>query len=146
MPQVHPVMEVRLRIWGMMVSALAFFISFSMVLGVLWPLEWTKRRAAEEAKERLMSHADRLTQAKISLKKQLREETERKEAILAILRETQTEVASLLRQVTAHQEQLETILQASAKPQGGIAEFFPAKGSGEVSLGKVVVGSKSGPK
>mgnify|MGYP001560375248 CR=1 FL=1 len=85
MPKVYSVVEVRSRSWGLVVAALTFFISLSLVLGILLPAEQTRRKDAEEARERLTMHAHRLAQAREELQKQLMEEKQNKEAILAML-------------------------------------------------------------
>ncbi len=140
MPKIYSVVEVRSRSWGLMVGALTFFISLSLILGILLPAERTRRKEAEEARERLTIHAHRLAQARDELQKQLVEERQNKEAIMAMLRETQSEVASLQNQLMAQSEQLKTIQEASAKSSQRSIELFPKQKSEGVTLGKVVVG------
>ncbi|GEM_PF-4342080 len=140
MPKVYSVVEVRAKSWGLMAGALTFFISLSLILGILLPAERTRRKDAEEARERLTMHAHRLAQAREELQKQLVEERQNKEAIMAILRETQSEVASLRNQLMAQADQLRTVQEASAKSSQRSIEFFPKQKSGGVTLGKVVVG------
>jgi septal ring factor EnvC (AmiA/AmiB activator) len=140
MPKVYSVIEVQSKSWGLMVGALTFFISLSLVLGILLPAERTRRKEAEEARERLTMHAHRLAQVREELQKQLTEERQNKESILAMLRETQTEVASLRGQLTAQADQLKTLHEASAKSSQRSIEIFPRQKSGGVTLGRVVVG------
>ena len=142
MPKVYSVVEVRSRSWGLMVSGLTFFISLSLVLGILLPAERTRRKEAEDARERLTMHAHRLAQAREELQKQLIEERQGKEAITAMLRETQSEITSLRNQLMAQADQLKTIQEASAKSSQHSIEFFPKQKSGNVTLGRVVVGKK----
>lgn len=140
MPKVYSVIEVQSKSWGLMVGALTFFISLSLVLGILVPAERTRRKEAEEARERLTMHAHRLAQAREELQKQLTGERENKEAILSMLRETQTEVASLRGQLTAQADQLKTLQEASAKSSQRSIEIFQRQKPGSVTLGRVVVG------
>jgi septal ring factor EnvC (AmiA/AmiB activator) len=140
MPKVYSMVEVRSRSWGLVVAALTFFVSLSLVLGILLPAERTRRKDAEEARERLTMHAHRLAQAREELQKQLTEERQNKEAILAMLRETQSEAASLQNQLMAQADQLRGFQEASAKSSQRSIEFFPKQKSGGVTLGRVVVG------
>ena len=140
MPKVYSVVEVRSKSWGLMVGALTFFVSLSLVLGILLPAEQTRRKEAEEARERLTLHAHRLARAREELQKQIREERQSKEAVLAILRETQNEVASLQRQLTAQADQIKAIQEASTKSSQQAIEIFPRQKSGSVTLGRVVIG------
>lgn len=140
MPKVYSVVEVRAKSWGLMTGALTFFISLSLILGILLPAERTRRKDAEEARERLTAHAHRLVQVRNELQKQIAEERQNKEAIMAMLRETQSEVTSLQNQLMAQADQLGILQEASAKSSQRSIEFFPKQKSGGVTLGKVVIG------
>lgn len=144
MPKVYSVVEVRSKTWAIMIGSLAFFVSLSLILCFLWPMELSKRREAEQARERLMIHAHRLAQAKVELQKQLQEERERKEAILSVLKQTQGEVGSLQNQLAAQADQMKTLLEASSKSSRQVIEMISKQKGGGVSLGKVVVGAEQG--
>ena len=139
MPKVYSVVEIRSKSWGMFLGTLTFFICLSMVLGILWPMERTKRKEAEEARERLTIHAHRLAQAKLELQNQLQEEKERKEAIQAILKQMQAQVETLQKDLIARENELRTIRSASADSTNAI-EILPKQNANGVDLGRVVVG------
>ncbi|MBI1976634.1 MAG: hypothetical protein HYS56_03900 [Candidatus Omnitrophica bacterium] len=143
MPKIYSVVEIRSKSWALVTGALVFFISLSMALGVLLPIERAKRKEAEEARERLTTHAHRLAQAKVQLQKQLRDEKERKEAIVALLRQTQNDMALLKNQLAVQTDHLKIIQAASAKDSRQNIELFTKQKPGSVSLGKVVVGQEA---
>ncbi len=143
MPKIYSVVEIRSKSWALVTGALVFFVSLSMALGVLLPIERAKRNEAEEARERLTTHAHRLAQAKVQLQKQLRDEKERKEAIVALLRQTQNDMALLKNQLAAQTDHLKIIQEASAKDSRQNIELFTRQKPGSVSLGKVVVGQEA---
>lgn len=140
MPKIYSVVEIHYRTWGMIVGALAFFISLSMVLGVLLPIERSKRREAEDTQERLTMHAHRLAQAKLELQNRLKEEIERRETIEVVLNQTQNEMTGLQNKLALQENELKTIRAASAQPANSIIEMLPQHKGNGVELGKVTVG------
>lgn len=154
MPKVYSVIEVRPRTWGMIVAGITFFISTTMVLGILWPMERSKRRTAEDARQRLTVHAHRLAQIKQELQTSLAEERERNQAILTALDQTQRQVASQRAQLdsqSAQIDQLSTDLAQESQLRnylesavtGTQQKIATASSEGKnIELGRIAVGPK----